>query len=247
MSVGRTRSIKPTFPGDEALGRCSRDARLLFACLWATCCDDFGRFRASPAVVRGAVFPFDDDLSNGDVARMLSELESERRIVRYEVDGQAYGAIPSWPKNQRIDNAGRPDFPAPPGDLSAGEPAVFAADDESSPQLAATRGEPPLDRIGKERIGEASPRKRLAPDSFAVSDAIRSWAQGEPGLEDVDLEMNLEACLDWHRAKGTKAIDWDAVYRNWLRKGREFGTLVKQRREPHRIAPLRDPSLRAVE
>jgi hypothetical protein len=138
MAVGRIRSIKPTFPKDEALGACSRDARLLFASLWATCCDDFGKFRAAPALLRADVFPYDEALSLDDLALMLKELERGGMIRLYEAAGQKYGLVVNWAKHQRITNAGRSDFPDPP----------------DSPQLAATRRDSPLERIGEERIGK---------------------------------------------------------------------------------------------
>jgi len=149
MSVGRIRSIKPSFPADETLGQCSRDARLLFACLWATCCDDHGRFRAAPALVRGAVFPYDDNLDNASVELLLKELEVAGRLELYEVAGQRYGYVVNWAKHQRISNAGVPDFPDPPSlAASCGEP----------PQVAATFGDSPLERKGKDRRGEDSPQ-----------------------------------------------------------------------------------------
>lgn len=138
MATGRIRSIKPTFPKDETLGACSRDARLLFVSLWSTCCDDYGKFRAAPALLRGEVFPYDEDLSLTDLSAILLELERAGRIRLYEAGGQQYGLVVNWAKHQRIDNAGRSDFPDPP----------------DSPQLAVVRGGSPLERKGEERKGK---------------------------------------------------------------------------------------------
>ena len=80
----RIRTIKPEFPHDETLGGVSRDARFLFVLLW-TCADDYGRFRASAAYLRGQLFPFDDDVTNDDVERWLKELEEVGRIKSYRI------------------------------------------------------------------------------------------------------------------------------------------------------------------
>lgn len=123
----RIRTIKPEFPEDETLGAVSRDARLLFVLCW-TRCDDHGRFRASPVLLRGQLYPYDDDLSTQAVAGWLTELSDAGRLHLYEVDGQSYGEVVNWTKHQRIDNASKPIHPEP-----RGEPRRTAANLGDSP------------------------------------------------------------------------------------------------------------------
>ncbi len=127
--MARIRTIKPELPEDETLGSCSRDARLLFILL-LTRCDDHGRFRAAPALLR-SLYPYDEDVTAQMVASWLAELTAVNLVICFELEAQKYGAIAKWAKHQRVDNAGKPLYPAPPG--------------MDSPQLAATRGGSPLD------------------------------------------------------------------------------------------------------
>lgn len=159
--MARIRSIKPEFPHDETLGSVSRDARLLFILLW-TCADDAGRFRASPAYLRGQLFPFDDDATPAMVEAWLKELESIGRVRIYRTNAETYGAVTNWARHQRVDNASRrtcpippwetddPGDPPPPAD-SHGEPPSEAKPEEdpsisSLPTPAEARGEIRLDR-----------------------------------------------------------------------------------------------------
>jgi hypothetical protein len=111
--MARIRSIKPEIVGSEQLGRVSIPARLLFTWL-IPCADDGGRFRAAPELLRGLIFPYDDDVTNDDVATWLAQLTAASLVRVYEVAGQTYGELTGWERHQRIDNARRLLFP-PPG------------------------------------------------------------------------------------------------------------------------------------
>lgn len=121
--MARIRTIKPEFCQSEKVGRLSRDARLLFVQLWPFV-DDHGRCRGSSRLLAGILYPYDDD-AIALIDGWLAELEREVCIRRYAVDGQTYLDIPNWNKHQRVDNAGKSQIP------------------EYSPQLAASRREPP--------------------------------------------------------------------------------------------------------
>lgn len=99
--MARIRTIKPEFfqhhelfEAEEATGL---PLRLAFAGLW-TCADREGRFKWRPHALKLSCLPYDDV----DFARVLDALAIHGFIVRYEVDGQAYGAVPSWQKHQTI-------------------------------------------------------------------------------------------------------------------------------------------------
>jgi hypothetical protein len=162
--VPRIRTIKPEFPHDETLGRVSRDARFLFVLLW-TCCDDHGRFRASPAYLRGQLYPFDEDVSPALVETWLNELEQIGRVKSYRINAETYAAVTNWARHQRVDNASRRVCPAPPweAETPGDTPQVAAVNGKSrsevkgkeddalspSPTPAASLGGSPLDREGE--------------------------------------------------------------------------------------------------
>jgi hypothetical protein len=97
----RIRTIKPEFWESESLGRVSREARLLFIGLFS-CCDDSGRTRASSRLLASRLYPYDTDAAP-QIEGWLSELEGERCIRRYVVDGEQYLDIPKWLSHQKID------------------------------------------------------------------------------------------------------------------------------------------------
>jgi hypothetical protein len=110
--MARIRTIKPEFPQSESMGRVSRDARLLFIMLW-TVADDFGRSRASSRMLASLLFPYDDDAAER-IPGWLKELEREKCVRVYEVDGNTYLQIEKWSEHQRIDHPSKSKFPNPP-------------------------------------------------------------------------------------------------------------------------------------
>lgn len=123
----RIRTIKPETFTSESLAQCSRDARLAFIALW-TICDDYGRHRADARLIKGAVFPFDDDVTPDDVTLWLKELEREGMICRYTDGQREYLHVMSWEKHQRVDNRGQARCPECPGHSVVRESRRVAAD-----------------------------------------------------------------------------------------------------------------------
>lgn len=118
--MARIRSIKPEFWASEALGTRlrgpdGRQARLLFIALWNHA-EDHGVCRASPALVRAAAFPYDEDVTSTDVSRWLGMLEAGGFIVRYERNGSSYLWIRAFDEHQRIDRKSKTTLPEPSED-----------------------------------------------------------------------------------------------------------------------------------
>ena len=111
MTRPRIRTIKPEIWQDEKVGQLSRDARLLFIGL-ITMADDIGRLRAMTPAVLGHVFPYDLDAAR-KIEKWFGELENQRLVRRYEVDGVLYAELPGWPKHQRVNRPSESELPAP--------------------------------------------------------------------------------------------------------------------------------------
>lgn len=99
--MARIRTIKPEFPHSESMGRISRDSRLAFVMLW-TIADDSGRLRGNSRMLASLLFPYDDD-APALMDSWLKELEGERCIQRYQVEGQSYVQVCNWLMHQKID------------------------------------------------------------------------------------------------------------------------------------------------
>lgn len=117
MLMARIRTIKPEFPQSESMGRCSREARLLFILIW-TIADDAGRARAAVPLLASLLFPYDPD-APGLMGDWLTELEREGCIYRYQVGGSTYLQVINWTKHQRINRPSGPQCPEPPPDAAS--------------------------------------------------------------------------------------------------------------------------------
>lgn len=129
----RIRTVKPGFWTDERMAALPHATRLLAIAL-LNVADDEGYFLANPALVRGAVFPFDDDSTA--VRRGLDEL-SEIGFIRLGVDGdgRAVGHVANFLKHQKIDrpNPSRIRVTARFADDSSNR--CRAIDEPSSPEM----------------------------------------------------------------------------------------------------------------
>jgi hypothetical protein len=117
--MARIRSIKPEFPQSETIGKLSRDARLLFIQLW-TVVDDEGRARAASRMLASLLYPYDDD-ARKLIDKWMDELEANKCIRRYVVDGSQYLEIVNWLKHQKIDHPAKsrlPEFASPREDFA---------------------------------------------------------------------------------------------------------------------------------
>src|SRR4051812_48325400 len=73
--MARIRSVKPEFWTDEKVAELSRDARLTFLGLISALADDDGRMKGNPRVVRGMIYPFDEDVTAADIEAHLEEID----------------------------------------------------------------------------------------------------------------------------------------------------------------------------
>ena len=75
-------------------------------------CDDYGRFDARPAILKGRLFPLMEGKTLKDMSNTLSKLASVGLVELYEVDGKPFLHVVTWDKYQRI-RAKRSKFPEP--------------------------------------------------------------------------------------------------------------------------------------
>lgn len=101
--MARIRTIKPEFFRHEELYAAEIQSRLPLRVAFAglfTVADREGRFKWKPTQIKFDVLPYDDL----DFAHVLNALAAYGFIVKYEVDGKTYGAIPSFKDHQVINN-----------------------------------------------------------------------------------------------------------------------------------------------
>jgi hypothetical protein len=64
-------------------------------------------------------------------------------------------------------------------------------------------------------------RRTSAPQDLPITENMHSWAK-DRGLTKLDLDRETTKMLDFHRAKGSKFIDWIAAWRTWMNRAGEY-------------------------
>lgn len=112
--MSHIRTIKPGFFRSRSLARCSLGARMTFAGLWCEA-DDHGRGIADARLIKGSIWPLDDDVDAVAVASHLAELETSGHIRTYTHGADEFFAIHNWENHQSSAyRRGDPVHPAPP-------------------------------------------------------------------------------------------------------------------------------------
>jgi hypothetical protein len=99
--MARIRTIKPGFFRHEVLFEAEQQTGLPLRVAYAglfTAADREGRFRWSPRNLKLDCLPYDEV----DFAAVLDALLAAGFIVKYQIDGESFGAIPSWRAHQHI-------------------------------------------------------------------------------------------------------------------------------------------------
>lgn len=145
--MARIRSVKPEICESETMARCSAEVERTFVRLW-THLDDHGRAKDHPTLIKAALFPLHDEVTAAVVDEHLWTLASEGLIVRYEVDGKAVLACPSWAEHQHPQKPRASKFPAP-------EQGVIRTEPDGSGSHTVPVPEPygPVEVVGEVEVG----------------------------------------------------------------------------------------------
>lgn len=204
--MARIRSIKPEFFRHVELYEAEKASglplRIAFAGLW-TVADREGRFKWRPRVLVLDVLPFDEI----DFADVLDALAEHGFIVKYEVDGEAFGFIPSFATHQHV-NQREPasSIPAPAEDGASTCVHV--------PHARAEEGK------GREGEGSGLTRPRASLPSAGRGTTIPpDWKPKDPNANPAEVKRFVA----YHLANGTVMADWDAAWDVWCSRIADYG------------------------
>jgi len=93
--------IKPKFWEDEKLAMISFGARLTYIALW-NFSDDYAVVKGNTLWLKNNIFPYDENLSRGEFEGWVNELKGNRRLVPFDVKGEAFFWIPKFVEHQKI-------------------------------------------------------------------------------------------------------------------------------------------------
>jgi hypothetical protein len=97
--MARIRTLKPGFFKSRSLAKLPRDARLTFAGMWCEA-DDHGRGIADARLLKGAIWPLDDDVTFLHVSAHVDMLAATGHIRLYQIDDEAYYEVVKWEQHQ---------------------------------------------------------------------------------------------------------------------------------------------------
>jgi hypothetical protein len=218
--MARIRSIKPQAFTSESLATRSVAARWTFAGLW-TYCDDDGYGKADPRLIKGQLWPLDDDVMPADVAGYLGELErdDDPLICRYVVDGREYLHVLSW-EHQSIQKKTKSKLPACPIHCSSAPPPDPYAETPVDLQesYVSDAGEAPETYRGEQGKGfveqgreEESPSPEPAALVLVTADAVTARPK-RPSFDDFWAPYPRKVGKDdarkaWDKATKIRKVD----------------------------------------
>lgn len=212
--MARIRTIKPEFPQSESMGRCSRDARLLFVNLF-TLVDDSGITRGNSRMLASLLFPYDDDAPKL-IPRWIDELVREDCIKAYLADGHSYIQIVNWLNHQKIDKPTPSKLPA--FDSSREDSRGFVVGREGIKEGIKEGKGGDQDKPPPPSESPPQARKARLKDSFTPNQNHQAIAK-ELG---IDLKAERDKFVDHFVGKGEAKVDWNRTFNNWLRNSKQF-------------------------
>jgi len=90
--------------------------RYFWTQLWGYC-DDWGRGRRDPRLVKSGVMPLDDEATYEVVDRWMNGLESAGVIQCYTVEEKVYFEVVNWGESQEIPYRRKTNIPSPSGEI----------------------------------------------------------------------------------------------------------------------------------
>lgn len=185
--MARIRTIKPDAFTSDTLSGVSVLARWLFAGLW-TYCDDEGRGRWDPRLIKAALFPLDDTTTLQNVIDAVQELvNADGALCLYEAEGKRYLHVPKWGDHQRISH------PTP------------------SKVPPCERHPVPVSGSAPERSGSSPEKLRKAPDALRPEQGTGNREQGNSRAGEAAKRTKSSA------GRAERDENWETFYQAYPR------------------------------
>jgi len=244
--MARIRSTHPGQWSDEDFVACSMAARLLAIAIRNEA-DDQGIFEWKPLSLKMKLFPADQV----DMDDMLAELVEHKHVIKFDHDGESYGAVRNFRKYQRPK---KPTAIYPlPNELRT---YVGLTDNGSEPvphqDVTGTEKPPQMEDGGDNRKEEEPPVVPLAGDTTKVSRRRKprtalpeGWEPkadhpvlaAKHGYSPTEYDWIVQNFRDECQAKGLVYADHDQAFRNWIKSDITAERVAKRRKIDGLTAP----------
>lgn len=251
----RIRTLKPDIHQDEKVGKLSRDGSRLTWYGLITQADDAGRLYYLPRIIRLALFPWDDDVTDENLVDWIAEIEKLDMIFIYPANGNEAIQIVNWKKHQRINRPSPSEIPSPPNDSVKRHGGV--SEDSVKDGMGRDKDK---ERIGGDTEGREADPPRVKECCELVQE-IRGWKSKNDEkfftnlLESVPflvVKKTIEDLRVYQEAPKKQYKNLQSTLRNWCNQElerRKSGTANKtdgneDGGKPQRRGAYRAPSLR---
>ena len=223
------RILKESVCTSDTIARLTDFQECLFYRLIVTV-DDYGRYDARPAILKGKVFPLKDVCAE-QITAALDALALAGLVRLYMVDGRPFMQLSSWKTHQRPPRC-IAKYPAPPDMPNTVEEADarWRTSAGNCPQAAADCGLYPESGIHDPVSGNQNPESNKTGDKPVKRARFTPPSAEEVGAYCRERGNGIDArrFIDHYTANGwmagkVKMQDWKAAVRTWERNGRERG------------------------
>lgn len=213
-------------------------------------CDDYGRYDARPAIIRGKLFPL-KDVTVKQVNEAIIKLSTVGIAKLYEVDGRPYLQLCTWADHQSI-RAKKSKFPAPDV-VNASEINCMQmhADDSKcarNPIQSESNPNPNPESESKTRETRFDEFWSAYPRKQGKGAAEKAWGKIKPNAKVFDQIMSAvesqKHCEQWQKHNG-QFIPNPATWLNQRRWEDEPGTPSEDETDNIFLQMLREGGRRA--
>lgn len=167
--------------------------------------DDFGRYDARPAVLKGRMFPL-SAATDKNVTESLIKLSAAGIVDLYSVGGRPFLQLCAWDKHQTI-RAKKSKYPAP---------------EENEIICKQMQADVPVIQSNPYPNPNPNPSESNARFAAPSVQEVRAYCESRKNGVDPECFVNFNASKGWMLGK-SRMKDWRAAVRTWERRDKLAG------------------------
>lgn len=165
-------------------------------------------------------------VSRRQVIRIIEQLEEKGIVVRVErkQHSNVYQLRCDIAMSHVTSRADVADVtPMTHQDVTSSAPDVTSSTSRCDIAMSPEPLEPPIEPPIEPPVIAHAKKACQLPDGYGPPVELVQWAVRDLGLASGDVWMETDKFRDYHLSKGSLFKDWNAAWRNWMRKAVEYG------------------------